>query len=240
MGQNYKLLKMRKYLLLFVTFALLCCSPVKKFKTFPEVKVWEKDIEQFEKLDNIEKYPENSILFAGSSSIRLWTTLQNDMAPYPVIQRGYGGAKLSDFIVYASRIFDPHPCTAVVIFVANDITGTDHDKTPEEVAGLFRKMLKIIRQKHPATPVFWIAVTPTPSRWKVWPAITKENNLIREICESKKNAYFIKTDFAFLNQNGRPKEELFRDDKLHLNENGYAVWTEIIKKEISHVVHVSK
>ena len=56
------------------------------------------------------------------------------MAPYPVIQRGYGGARLSDFAVYADRIISPHPCRAIVLFVANDITGSKSDKSPREVA----------------------------------------------------------------------------------------------------------
>jgi lysophospholipase L1-like esterase len=162
------------------------------------------------------------------------------MAPYPVIRRGFGGSKLSDLAVYSERIFNPHPCTAIVLFIANDITGSDQDKSPEEVAKLFLYVIKTIRKTHPATPVFWIAVTPTPLRWKVWPEIVKANKLIENICGDQKNTYFIRTDFAFLDENGQPKNELFRDDKLHLNENGYAVWTGIIKKEINKIVPVTK
>ena len=227
---------MFRYLILIISFVLLSCSPIRKYQSLPEVGFWEKDIQKFEQLDKSEKYPEDAILFAGSSSIRLWTTLEQDMAPYNIIQRGYGGAKLSDFVVYSGRIFDPHQCKAIVLFIANDITGSDNDKTPKEVAELFRNVLKTIRKVHPSTPVFWIAVTPTPSRLKVWPEIQKANSLIKDICEKKKNTYFIKTDFAFLNENGVPKDELFRADKLHLTEKGYAVWTGIIKKELKKVL----
>jgi hypothetical protein len=227
---------MRRLLFFFITLAVLSCSPIGKYKSLPEVKAWENDIQQFEQLDKNISYPENAILFAGSSSIRLWTTLEEDMAPNPVIQRGYGGAKLSDFIVYADRIFKPHPCRAIVIFIANDITATAQDKSPEEVAGLFRALLKIIRKSHPETPVFWIAVTPTVSRWQVWPGIVKANSLINDICDNTKNTYFIRTDFAFLAENGQPKDELFRDDKLHLTEKGYIVWTSIIKKRLNDIL----
>ena len=227
---------MRRYIILIISAVLLSCSPVRKYQNLPEVRFWEKDIQKFEQLDNSEKYPDDAILFAGSSSIRLWTSLDKDMAPYHIIQRGYGGAKLSDFVVYAGRIFDPHQCKAIVLFIANDITGIQVDKTPKEVAGLFRNVLRTIRKMHPATPVFWIAITPTASRWKVWPEIQKANSLIKEICDNQKNTYFIKTDFAFLNEKGVPNDELFRDDKLHLAEQGYAVWTEIIKKELNNVL----
>jgi hypothetical protein len=227
---------MSRYIIFLVSIAIISCSPVRKYRDLPAVRSWDKDIQNFEQLDQSEKYPEDAILFAGSSSIRLWSSLEKDMLPYHVIKRGYGGAKLSDFAVYANRIFDPHLCKAIVIFIANDISGTEQDKTPKEVAALFRNVLKTIRNKHPYTPVFWIEITPTPSRWKVWPEIQKANSLVEKICENKKNTYFIKTSNAFLNEKGIPKDELFRNDKLHLTEKGYAVWTEIIKKELVKVV----
>ncbi len=111
-------------------------------------------------------YPADSILFMGSSSIRLWDTLARDMAPYPVIQRGYGGAKFQDLAVFAERIVDPHEFRAVVIFVANDIVGKDSDLKPEEVAALYKEVVATVREKDAESPVFLIAITPTKSRWQ--------------------------------------------------------------------------
>ena len=227
---------MKKTFYVLITLILLSCNPLREYQNLPEVKACENDIRKFEQLDKNEKYPAESIIFAGSSSIRLWSALNEDIAPYPVIQRGYGGAKLSDFAVYANRIFDPHEFRAAVIFIANDITGSDQDKSPEEVLSLYKNVLKTIRKKHKDVPVFWIAITPTSSRWKAWPQIQKANNLIKEYCEKNKNLYFITTDFAFLGNNGKPKDELFRDDLLHLNDKGYAVWKEIVKKELDRVL----
>ena len=227
---------MLRYILLLVSVAIISCSPITKYKNLPEVKSWENDIQKFEQLDKSESYQKDAILFAGSSSIKLWANLEKDMAPYPVIQRGYGGAKLSDFAVYAKRIFDPHQCRAFVLFIANDITGSMQDKSPREVGKLVSYVLKTIRKTHPSTPVFWIAITPTESRWKVWPQIQLANSQIKKVCESQKNTYFIKTDYAFLNEKGLPITELFRDDKLHLTEKGYAVWTDIIKEELSRIL----
>lgn len=227
-----------RYILISLSVLLISCSPLRMYETQPEVLAWENDILNFEELDKTETYSENAILFAGSSSIRLWSTLASDMAPYPVIQRGYGGSRLSDFAVYASRIFDPHPCKAIVLFIANDIPGNETDKNPEEVLRLYKNVLKTIRKKHPSTPVFWIAITPSASRWKVWPQIKKVNTLIEESCSAEKNTYFITTEYAFLGDNGEPIDEYFRSDRLHLTEKGYAVWTEIIKSEIKKVVPI--
>ncbi|HLP73423.1 MAG TPA: glycerophosphodiester phosphodiesterase family protein [Bacteroidales bacterium] len=227
---------MTKNILILILLIFAACSPVKKYQSTPEVQGWEDDIRKFEQLDETEKYPGNSILFTGSSSIRLWSTLEKDMAPYNVIQRGFGGSKLSDFAVYARRIVDPHPCSAVVIFIANDITGSENDKTPAEVAALFKYSLSLIRKTHPSTPVFWIEVTPTPLRWKAWPKIREANSMIQDFCRKHENTYFISTSTEFLNPEGTPIRQYFRDDKLHLNEEGYKVWSGIIKNEISKVV----
>jgi hypothetical protein len=201
-----------------------------------QTDAWEKDIRRFEHLDSVENYPSNAVLFAGSSSIRLWSTLERDMVPYPVIQRGYGGAKLTDFSVFAGRIIYPHPSRAIVLFVANDITGSEADKTPEEVRDLFLNVLSTIRAKFPVTPVFWIEITPTGLRWKAWPQIEKANMLIQEACKNQDNTYFIATKDVFLDSSGLPKDELFREDRLHLNDKGYTLWTSVIRKELGRVI----
>jgi lysophospholipase L1-like esterase len=225
-----------RILILIVLLAALSCSPLKVYREQPEVKDWEPEIQKFENLDKTEHYPDDAVIFAGSSSIRLWSTLSDDMAPYEVIQRGYGGSRLSDFAVYSDRILSPHKCSALVLFIANDITGGPNDKTPEEVKTLFLYVLKTFRKNHPDTPVFWIAVTPTSSRWKAWPQIKIANDLISESCKNQRNTYFIKTAYAFLNEKGEPRDELFRADKLHLNDNGYKIWSAIIKTELDRVL----
>ncbi len=226
----------RTLLLLILSVFLASCASLGKYRGLAEVKAWESEIEKFEQLDVAKSYPSDAIMFAGSSSIRLWSTLGKDMLPYNVIQRGYGGAKLSDFAVYADRILYPHQCQAIVIFIANDITGSDNDKSPLEVSQLFRKTLYIIRRQFKDTPVFWVSVTPTPLRWHVWPEIKEAGDMIREICEDHRNTHYIDTERYFTNANGLPRAELFLDDRLHLNDEGYRVWSGVIKNELDKIL----
>jgi hypothetical protein len=227
---------MRRNLYILICCVVLSCSPVRTYQQLPRVVSWEADIRNFEHLDSTEIYSPDAILFAGSSSIRLWSTLAMDMAPFPVIQRGYGGAKLSDFAVYADRIIYPHPCRAIVLFIANDITGNEDDITPEEAARLFKAVVKTVRRKFPDTPVFWIAITPTPRRWNVWTTVVRLNALIRDACKNEKKTYFIETETDFLDAENQPKQEFFMPDSLHLNPAGYEIWTKIIKEELEKVL----
>jgi len=214
---------------------LSSCNVSRKY-TAEATKNWEKDILKFEQQDKTEKDPDNAIFFAGSSSIRLWSTLKEDVAPYPVIQRGFGGSKFSDLAVYAKRIVYPHQFRALVIFEANDITGSKTDKSPEEVVKLFRNIVKTVRQKYADQPIFVFEITPTKSRWAVWPTVKKTNQLLKETCGKLHNTYFIETASSYLNKDGEPRNELFIKDMLHQNHDGYIIWGDLVKKKLDDVL----
>jgi hypothetical protein len=219
---------MRKIIVLFFVGVILSsCSPTRKFRDAS--KSWEPEIQKLEARDKIDTDPENAILFIGSSSIRLWKNIKEDLAPYPVIQRGYGGAKFTDLLVYAKRIVYPHNFKAIAVFVANDITGGKDDKTPREVLGMFKNLEKIIRKKYKDQTIYYIAITPTKSRWTVWPRIREGNALIQAYCKTKKNLEFIESEAAYLGVDGQPIDEYFIGDKLHQTQKGYDVWAKIIK-----------
>lgn len=220
--------------LLVVAF-LASCNVTQKYTKEAPVK-WEKDILKFEQLDKSVKDPENAVLFAGSSSIRLWSTLKEDVAPYPVIQRGFGGSKFSDLAVYAKRIVYPHQFRALVIFEANDITGSATDKSPQEVVKLFRHIVKTVRKKYADQPIFLLEITPTKSRWAVWPIVKQTNQLLKEACGKLHNTYFIETASAYLNKDGEPRDELFIKDKLHQNHDGYIIWGDLVRKKLDEVL----
>lgn len=224
----------RNFLYLFIVVLWTSCSPLKKFS--PDDRAWAlPEIRAFEKLDLNNNYPEDAILFIGSSSIRLWKTLEEDMAPFPVIQRGYGGAHFRDMVFYTDRILADHSLSMVVCFVANDISGSPKDSTPKEVLRLFKLYVKQVRAKYPNIPIMQIAVTPTQSRWDYWEKINEVNELIEAYCQKTDNLYFIDTVPTYLDAKGQPKPEWFVEDQLHLNQEGYTVWNRIIKAEIERI-----
>ena len=204
---------------------------LEKYKA-ASVEKWENDIVQLEALNQTEEHPPESILFVGSSSIRIWDTIADDMAPYHPIKRGFGGSKFSDLAVYADRLIKPHKFRGVVVFVANDIKGVSEDKTAEEVANLFLYFCNKVTSHNPRVPIFYVGITPTESRWDVWNKQKAANSAIRKVCAERKNTYYVGTESLFLNSQGKPKPELFIDDKLHLNKAGYNLWSAAIKSHL--------
>ncbi len=200
---------------------------LEKYRSASEKK-WQKDMEAFGKLDASEDYPDNAVLFCGSSSIRLWDTLAEDVAPYIPIQRGFGGSTWSDVAVHTKQLISPHKFQAAVFFLGNDIKGKNDDKSPEEVLGLVRYVFEFIQKQQPETPVFFLPVTPTESRWGAWPKVKVANKMIEQWCESTTHAHFIATAETFLTKDGVPNSDLFINDKLHLNREGYRKWSKLV------------
>ena len=89
-----------------------------------------------------------------------------------------------------------------------------------------------VRRKYPVVPIFWIAITPVNSRIKVIDKVFAMNKRIRAICEENKNMYFIDTEKSYLGTDGKPRAELFIGDQLHMNREGYLLWSSLIKAEL--------
>ena len=221
------------YSALFFCLLLISCSPTAKLKELPSVKSFEPEIAKFDSLNKTETYPANAILFAGSSSIRLWGTIKEDMFPYPIIQRGFGGAKIEDLAYYLHRIVYPLNFRAIVFFAGtNNITGSSNDMAADSIIHWINLINHQVRKKYPVVPIFWIAITPVNSRIKVMDKVFAMNKRIKALCDGNKNMYFIDTEKSFLGADGKPIADLFIQDQLHLNRQGYILWTSLIKGEL--------
>lgn len=203
------------------------------------VDKWEAEIKKLEARDQCEVDPDDAILFVGSSSIRRWDDIEVDMAPYRTIQRGYGGSKYSDVAVFAKRLLNPHQYRALVMFVGNDVKGKPEDHAADDVERWVRYIVNVSHEHQPEAPVLLIEVTPTEKRFAVWPQIRQINARLREVALSTENTYFIATAAHFLDPKCNPRVELFGDDRLHLNSDGYDLWSELIRRRLGEVLRMT-
>lgn len=194
--------------------------------------IWEADIAALEASAQASPPPESAVVFVGSSSIRLWDSLIQDMAPIPVIQRGFGGAKLNDVVYYADRLVNVYQPAAVVIFAGtNDITPGEI-KTPEQLLNSYQQFVASVRADNPELPIYYIAITPSPMRWEVWPNAQAANAIINDYSQRTPGLFYIDTGPALMDANGKPDTVNYAFDTLHLSEKGYSVWTNIIRSRL--------
>jgi lysophospholipase L1-like esterase len=190
---------------------------------------FESEIAAYEQQDRIHPPEPGGIVFTGSSSIRFWESLADDMKPLHAINRGFGGSQLFQVNQYASRIVIPYRPRAIVLYAGENDMSWPANKSGETVLADFQQFVKLIHTALPGTWILYISMKPDPLRWGNWPALARANKMIEDFCRTQDGVLFIDVSAAMLDAQGKPRRELFRSDGLHMNAQGYALWTSFIK-----------
>ncbi|TCV96501.1 lysophospholipase L1-like esterase [Luteibacter rhizovicinus] len=214
---------MKRIALLFA--ALVLAAPV--FAKGPDHSRWEPDIRAFEMQDRAQPPVPGAVLFVGSSSIRMWTSLSADFPAFRVVNRGFGGSDLDDSTAFAARIVAPYRPGAIVIYAGdNDLMNGD---SPEQVRDDFADFVARVRKDQPQVPIAFISIKPSVSRRALLDKILKSNELIREWASRQKDVSFLDIVPGMVDGQGEPRPELFIADGLHMNSKGYALWTATVE-----------
>jgi lysophospholipase L1-like esterase len=195
----------------------------------PDPNRFASEISGFEQWDNKNSFPADAVLFVGSSSIRMWQT-RTSFPDLPVINRGFGGSHISDINFYFKRIILPYKPKLIVFYAGdNDIAS---GKSAQQVLEDFRRFAEMVREKLPKTPIIFISIKPSESRWNFWPVAKQANEMIRLFCENNNRLTFVDAGSVLLNADGKVNNEFFLADKLHMNEKGYHKWTQVLRPVI--------
>lgn len=187
---------------------------------------WESEIRAFEDSDRRDPPKPGGVVFVGSSSIRLWPDLQADFPGVNVIQRGFGGSQIDDVVGYAQRIVLPYKPVLVVLYAGdNDLPA---GRTPEQVFKDYKAFVAIVRKALPDTKVAYIAIKPSGDRWALVDKMRATNSLIQKYAAKDPKLVFVDVFTPMLGTDGKPREELFTVDRLHMNYDGYAIWRELL------------
>ncbi len=183
---------------------------------------WEADIAAFEAADRAHPPAPGGVLFIGSSSIRLWDTLASDFPHVRIVQRGFGGSEVRESTRHAARIVIPYAPRLVVMYAGdNDLA---EGRTPAQVRDDVAAFVARIREDLPQVAFAWIAIKPSPARANLLDAAREANALVAAWTRTVRDAQVIDIFTPMLDGEGRPREDLYGPDRLHLNRAGYAVW----------------
>jgi lysophospholipase L1-like esterase len=193
---------------------------------------FEDEIAAFEAADRGEAPPERPIVFVGSSSIRLWGSLAEDMAPLPVLNRGFGGSQLAHAVHFAERAVTRHRPRAVVLYAGDNDLDERTGKTAAEVAADFRAFALKVHAAVPDARIYYLAIKPSRLRWARWPEMKRANDEIAAFCAGDPRLGFLDVATPMLATGAPPARSLFVVDGLHLSAEGYALWTSVVKPRL--------
>ena len=191
---------------------------------------WEAAIAKFESRDVRVPPAPGQILFVGSSSVRFWLTLEHDMTGLPVLNRGFGGSQFSDLIDFIPRIVLPYRPSVIAVYEGdNDIAA---GKTSDRVVADFNSFVALVKANLPDTRVCFISIKPSLLRAAMWSEMSLANTQIAAIVANDPVLCYLDVASPMLDESGNAKPELFVEDGLHMNADGYRIWTEVVRAQV--------
>ncbi|MBP1474960.1 hypothetical protein J7I44_11670 [Frateuria sp. MAH-13] len=187
---------------------------------------WQSEIAAFAAIDRLDPAPADAVLFVGSSSIRLWHTLAADLPDVPTINRGFGGSEIADSVYFAEQLIRPYRPRAIVMYAGgNDLAD---GKSPTQVRDAFAAFVTQARRWAVEAPFAYLSIKPNLSRRRQLPQIRQANALIRA-CAQARAVDYLDIHAPMLGADGEADPRWFDDDGLHLNADGYALWTGVVR-----------
>lgn len=191
-------------------------------KTQVQQRRWQEALDAFAADDRAHRPLPGGVVFVGSSSIRLWDSLEEQFKGVPVIKRGFGGSRLADCAEHVQELVLPYQPRLVVLYAGDNDLAEGH--TPREVVDSLRRFVDEVRTALPGTRVAYVSIKPSPLRAALMERVRETNDLARTYLQSDPQLAYIDVFSAMLGPNGQPRAELFLPDALHLNAQGYSVW----------------
>lgn len=189
-------------------------------QTAPALR-FESEFEAFARQDHATPPAPGGILLVGSSTMRIWSDATSDLAPLPVLNRAFGGSKTADLLDRYEQLVPRYRPKVIVYYCgSNDLNAT----RPDEPALIFSRFLDFeqrVTRDFPEARLVYLSATRSPDRVPRWEQVDHYNALVRSYCEGTPRRTFIDLNPALVDAKGRPKLDLFQDDKLHLRRAGY-------------------
>lgn len=190
---------------------------------------WEKEIAALEKKQAAGKTEKGGVVFAGSSTVRMWEVAKAfpDLKP---INSGFGGSEIRDSTIFADRIILDHEPRAIVFYAGdNDINS---GRSPGQVVADFKAFAEKVHKKLPKTKIYFISIKPSVLRAKQFDKQQAANKLVKEFCDQDDRLAFIDVVKPLQTDDGKARGDLLGLDGLHLNAKGYEVLNEAVRKAV--------
>lgn len=192
----------------------------------PVSQDWSGDMAAFAALDTAQPPPADPVVFTGSSSVRMWTTLARDFPGIAVLNRGFGGSQVRDAVWHADEVAIRYRPRQVVFYAGdNDI---DAGRSPQQIVDDLQAFVTRLRRDLPHVRISYLAIKPSPLRIGQLGRQQEANARVRAWLATQGNTDFIDVSTPMLDAKGQPRADLFIGDRLHMSPAGYVLWRQVV------------
>ncbi|MEG0807423.1 MAG: GDSL-type esterase/lipase family protein [Alistipes sp.] len=219
-----------KQILLISILSLLCLSLQAQDSVYCRANEWRSQIDEYYRKDSIAFPQKGSILFVGSSSIRMWHNLQSYFPNHRVLARGFGGARMSDVLYHMQRLILDYKPSQIVLYagendLANGVEATD-------LVDDIKCFVRIVELQLPGVPIIILSVKPSPYSAKIVKRQRDANRLLYAYSQTKPWVTFLDISTLMFDAQGNYREELYRKDRLHITDEAYKLWQGIVEPHL--------
>lgn len=215
-------------------FFILCCFFALQFfqlnAQIPEYRIpkkYEKEFSRFNEENKKGIDTTNLVVFIGSSTFTMWNNLQSYFPSSNLLNRGFGGSKLTDVINYADQILYPYKPKQVVLYEGDNDLGSGIK--PDDLLSDLKVFVRMTEIKLPGVPIVLLSVKYSPKRHKNKDKITEFNSKMKDFVSTKPQLKYVDIASITLNEDGTYKRELFLADSLHVNQACYKKYAKKIE-----------
>ncbi len=216
---------MRKSFIFSLLFFLLAAAGWSQ----DHIPYW-KEVQALRQKDSLAFPAPGQTLFIGSSSFTLWKDVQDYFPKQKILNRAFGGSTLADLIRFRYDVIYPYQPKQIVLYCGENDFASSDTITVEMVMERFKTLYSLIRARYPLVPFLYVSMKPSPSRILLLPKYEAANQQIMAFLKKEKKTAFADVYSKMLNADGSPMEDIFIQDRLHMNAKGYAIWKKILDK----------
>lgn len=209
-----------------LVMVFLCAAVVRSQGAIP---FW-KEVQVFKQKDSVQFPAANQVLFIGSSSFTLWKDVQEYFPKHKILNRAFGGSTLVDLVRFRYDVIYPYQPKQIVIYCGENDFASSDTVTVEMVIQRFKTLYHLIRAKYASVPLLYVSMKPSPSRAHLLTKYREANQQIETFLKTDKKAAFADVYHPMLKADGVVMDDIFKEDKLHMNAKGYAIWKKVLEK----------
>ena len=187
---------------------------------------YEEEVRSLERAPRLPYAAGECVLFYGSSSVRLWSTLTTDFPDAPVVNRAFGGSTMAACARFFPRIVAPCAPGSIVLYAGDNDLGDGVN--PPEVAAFLDSLLSQRNRLLGSVRLVFLSVKPSPARFAILSRIREFNALAIEVLKKHASTRYVDVHTSMLDGSDRPRPELFCEDGLHLSSEGYKLWKTLL------------
>lgn len=182
--------------------------------------------------ENADPANRGAVVFAGSSSIRLWSTLRTDFPRYTVVNRGFGGSTAAELRQVLDKVLAIQPRAVVIYEGDNDLAQEGSSVTDflGHMEALTRELEAVVRKDR----ILILSIKPSRSRAARWPVFRQANAELQKLALA--HGYtFVDVSTPML-EGDRVNDVYIGHDGLHLSAEGYRLWTSVLTPVLDRVL----